>query len=70
MVREKQLPRLPDMFLEGFRTGVPLYEGFLEALEFYPDAIRQQRIVEAHDAAPLTEIIDFEHGDVPWRIIP
>jgi hypothetical protein len=66
MVVDKQLPRLTDIFLHGCGS----YEGFLDALEFYPNAIRQQRIVAEHDQTPLTEIIDFEHSEEAWRILP
>jgi GT2 family glycosyltransferase len=69
VVVNRQLPRLTDIFLHGCWSGQPLYEAFLEALEFYPHAIRQQRIVEEHDKIPLTEIIDFEHGEAAWRIL-
>ena len=66
VVVERQLPRLMDIFRHGGRA----YEGFLDALEFYPDAIRRQRLLKEHDKTPLTEIIDFDHSEDAWRNRP
>ncbi len=66
VVVERQLPRLMDIFRHGGRA----YEGFLEALEFYPDAIRRQRMLKEHDETPLTEIVDFAHSEDAWRTLP
>ncbi|MGO8703707.1 MAG: glycosyltransferase family 2 protein [Candidatus Brocadiia bacterium] len=66
IVADRHLPRLMDIFLHGRWS----YEGFLAALEFYPHAARQRRILEQHDKTPLTEIIDFRHSEEGWRILP
>ncbi|MGD0999512.1 MAG: glycosyltransferase family 2 protein [Candidatus Brocadiia bacterium] len=66
VVVDRQLPRLTDIFLHGRWS----YEGFLDALEFYPHAIRRRKILEEHDKTPLTEIIDFGRNEEGWRVLP